>query len=404
MNNQTITVKIHSAKKIISTLNVTKTPDQPMIIQAKKNVNYELIDDATQFAPENIKIKRVGNDLHIGFEDGSSDPLDADLIIQDYYGHDGVTSNLLIGLHENGSYYAYVPESGLQEHAVSMLAEEVSAGQALGGEPLVAAAYEFNPYWLLALIPLVGLAVAASNDDDNSVGDITAPVVTVNDSNSNDSTPALGGTVNDPTAIVVVEVDGVKYPATNNGDGTWSLADNVLPPLGDGSYPVKVTATDPAGNSSTDTGLLTVDTVAPAATLSIDAVTSDSIINAAEAGLSINISGSVTGEYQLGDVVSLNINGKLYNTTVQSGGLWNADVAGSDLAADSDSKINGSVLVHDLVGNSFTAIATESYAVDTTAPTLTISAADLKLAAGESTTITFSFNEPVSGFSQGDVI
>ncbi|WP_240921752.1 Ig-like domain-containing protein, partial [Acinetobacter sp. SA01] len=106
----------------------------------------------------------------------------------------------------------------------------------------------------------------------------------------------------------------------------------------------------------------------------------------------------------LGDVVSLNINGKLYNTTVQSGGLWNVDVAGSDLAADSDSKINGSVLVHDLAGNSFTAIATESYAVDTTAPTLTISAADLKLAAGESTTITFSFNEPVSGFSQGDVI
>ena len=112
----------------------------------------------------------------------------------------------------------------------------------------------------------------------------------------------------------------------------------------------------------------------------------------------------MTGEYQLGDVVSLNINGKLYNTTVQSGGLWNVDVAGSDLAADSDSKINGSVLVHDLAGNSFTAIATESYAVDTTAPTLTISAADLKLAAGESTTITFSFNEPVSGFSQGDVI
>ena len=112
MNNQNITVKLHDAKKVISTLNVTKTPDQPVIIQAKKNVNYELLDDATQFAPENIKIKRVGNDLHIGLEDGSSDPLDTDLIIQDYYGQDGTTTNLLIGLHENGSYYAYVPESG----------------------------------------------------------------------------------------------------------------------------------------------------------------------------------------------------------------------------------------------------------------------------------------------------
>ncbi|WP_416378545.1 hypothetical protein, partial [Acinetobacter pittii] len=33
----------------------------------------------------------------------------------------------------------------------------------------------------------------------------------------NDSTPALTGTVNDPTATVVVNVDGVDYPAVNNG-------------------------------------------------------------------------------------------------------------------------------------------------------------------------------------------
>ncbi len=46
---------------------------------------------------------------------------------------------------------------------------------------------------------------------------------------TNDSTPALTGTVNDPTATVVVNVDGVDYPAVNNGDGTWTLADNTLP-------------------------------------------------------------------------------------------------------------------------------------------------------------------------------
>ncbi|EXC02157.1 biofilm-associated domain protein, partial [Acinetobacter baumannii 625974] len=37
---------------------------------------------------------------------------------------------------------------------------------------------------------------------------------------TNDSTPALTGTVSDPTATVVVNVDGVDYPAVNNGDGT----------------------------------------------------------------------------------------------------------------------------------------------------------------------------------------
>ncbi|EME55992.1 putative cell-surface adhesin, partial [Acinetobacter baumannii MSP4-16] len=47
--------------------------------------------------------------------------------------------------------------------------------------------------------------------------DITAPVVALDDVLTNDSTPALTGTVNDPTATVVVNVDGVDYPAVNNG-------------------------------------------------------------------------------------------------------------------------------------------------------------------------------------------
>ncbi|WP_332606448.1 hypothetical protein, partial [Acinetobacter sp. ESBL14] len=59
--------------------------------------------------------------------------------------------------------------------------------------------------------------------------DVTAPIVTVDDDLSNDATPALTGTVNDPTATIVVTVDGVNYPAVNNGDGTWTLADNTLP-------------------------------------------------------------------------------------------------------------------------------------------------------------------------------
>ncbi|ENV96272.1 hypothetical protein F937_00269, partial [Acinetobacter calcoaceticus ANC 3680] len=64
-----------------------------------------------------------------------------------------------------------------------------------------------------------------------AVVDALAPTVALNDLLTNDSTPALTGTVNDPTATVVVNVDGVDYPATNNGDGTWTLADNTLPAL-----------------------------------------------------------------------------------------------------------------------------------------------------------------------------
>ncbi|OBY72349.1 Ig-like domain-containing protein, partial [Acinetobacter gyllenbergii] len=80
------------------------------------------------------------------------------------------------------------------------------------------------------------------------------PPVALNDEFTNDSTPDLSGTINDPNATIVVTVNGVDYPAVNNGNGTWTLADNVLPVLGEGPHTVTVTATDLAGNVGTDTG------------------------------------------------------------------------------------------------------------------------------------------------------
>ncbi|WP_372548999.1 BapA/Bap/LapF family large adhesin, partial [Acinetobacter pittii] len=85
---------------------------------------------------------------------------------------------------------------------------------------------------------------------DGFIVDLVAPVVGFTDVTTNDDTPPLTGTIDDPTATVVVTVDGVDYPATNNGDGTWTLADNTLPILADGPHTVSVTATDVAGNIS----------------------------------------------------------------------------------------------------------------------------------------------------------
>ncbi|WP_166172240.1 Ig-like domain-containing protein, partial [Acinetobacter sp. SA01] len=115
-----------------------------------------------------------------------------------------------------------------------------------------------------------------------------------------------------------------------------------------------VTATDPAGNSSTDTGSLTVDTVAPAATLNINPVATDDILNAAEAGTNVTISGTVTGEYVAGDQVTLLINGTTYTATVQANGSWISSVAGSELVADGDRIIDAILIAHDAVGNSTT--------------------------------------------------
>ncbi|OJF70729.1 hypothetical protein BK026_19235 [Alteromonas sp. V450] len=82
---------------------------------------------------------------------------------------------------------------------------------------------------------------------------------------TSDTTPALTGNVDDPTATVVVTIDGQDYTATNNGDGTWTLADDTVDALAEDSYSSIVTATDLEGNSSTANGTVIIDTTAPAA-------------------------------------------------------------------------------------------------------------------------------------------
>ncbi|NUF85942.1 Ig-like domain-containing protein, partial [Acinetobacter seifertii] len=119
--------------------------------------------------------------------------------------------------------------------------------------------------------------------------DITAPVVALDDVLTNDNTPVLTGTVNDPTATVVVTVDGVNYTATNNGNGTWTLADNTLPALTDGPHTVTVTATDPAGNVGTDTAVLTIDTTAPNAPVLNPINATDPVTGTAEAGSTVKV-------------------------------------------------------------------------------------------------------------------
>ncbi|MDH2528347.1 Ig-like domain-containing protein, partial [Acinetobacter baumannii] len=153
--------------------------------------------------------------------------------------------------------------------------------------------------------------------------DTTAPTVVLEDVSTNDNTPALTGTVSDPSATVVVTIDGVDYPAVNNGDGTWTLADNTLPTLADGPHTVTVTATDAAGNKGTDTGVVTVDTAAPntgTVNFSIDSVTADNVINASEASGNVTVTGVLKNvpADAANTVVTVVINGQTYTATVDS--------------------------------------------------------------------------------------
>lgn len=82
--------------------------------------------------------------------------------------------------------------------------------------------------------------------------DVTAPAISVNTLVTTDTTPPLSGTVDDTAAVILVSVGGQTANATNNGNGTWTLADNVLMAFVDGLYDVTATATDSLGNVGTE--------------------------------------------------------------------------------------------------------------------------------------------------------
>ncbi|WP_010107185.1 Ig-like domain-containing protein, partial [Verminephrobacter aporrectodeae] len=61
--------------------------------------------------------------------------------------------------------------------------------------------------------------------------------------------------------------------------------------------------------------------------------------------------------------------------------------------------------VHDEAGNAGIGSAVSTnYSVDTERPTATITLADSALTAGESTTVSFRFNEPVNDFDTSDIV
>ncbi|HAV2811285.1 TPA: Ig-like domain-containing protein, partial [Acinetobacter baumannii] len=185
-----------------------------------------------------------------------------------------------------------------------------------------------------------------------AVVDAVAPTVALDDVLTNDSTPALTGTVNDPTATVVVNVDGVDYPAVNNGDGTWTLADNTLPALTDGPHTITVTATDAAGNVGNDTAVVTIDTVAPNAPVLDPINATDPVSGQAEPGSTVTVtypdgttatvvagtdgSWSVPNPGNLvdGDTVTATATDPAGNTSLPGTGTVSADITAPVVALD----------------------------------------------------------------------
>ena len=237
--SKNITLNINNSKSTIETMQFKTASGQALRIPAQNKVNYQFIDDATGFGPENIMTKRVGDNLEIAFE--GTDISNPDLIIEGYYADAAAaeSGSILVGQHENGSMYPYIPESTMQEEAVTMLAEDVAAGQALGGELIAAGA--LSPLWGAAgaasLAAIGGAASASKGGGDANQAltvSLNAPDLTT------DKSPVISGTTTAvPGSMVTVTVkdaNGNVQEVTIPVDEEGKFAVRMPNPLAVGDY------------------------------------------------------------------------------------------------------------------------------------------------------------------------
>ena len=106
----------------------------------------------------------------------------------------------------------------------------------------------------------------------------------------------------------------MNYTGTVAAGNTFSInvAGADLAADADFTIDASLTKADAAGNvgTGTDTESYTVDVTAPAPTVTLTSnITADDIINAAEAGGTVAITGTVGGDAAVGDTVTLTVNG-----------------------------------------------------------------------------------------------
>lgn len=238
-------------------------------IKAVPGARYQLIDKGTGQGPDNIRVKRAGNDLRISFEGRE----EADLVITDYYEYTAPGFGAVIGETDPGVYYAYTPESGQTAALMGNLPDgTANVGMALGGDQVVAsgaavgalvAVAGFNPLLAapLALLgaggggggggvggtntvaPKVSAARLASEDDTG---------VSNSDGITSDNTPRLLITADaDAVSATVTLMNGKSYTSTTkNAQGQFVVQIPDADALDNGQMTYSVVVKDAAGNAS----------------------------------------------------------------------------------------------------------------------------------------------------------
>lgn len=169
---------------------------------------------------------------------------------------------------------------------------------------------------------------------------------------------------------VTVTLDGQTYTGTVSGS-SWSVTVPALDlgALADGgNFTVTADVTDSDGLAAPQASVPVVKDVS-APTLSIDSFSDGPVLNAAEQGTDLVISGSTTAED--GQIVTVSAIGQTFTGTA-TGGTWTVTIPAADLAALSDgATVAVTADVSDLAGNAASQ-ASSSFDTDFTPPTLAI--------------------------------
>ena len=214
-------------------------------------------------------------------------------------------------------------------------------------------------------------AVSGFDNSDLSVANGTLSNVSSSDGGitwTGTFTPTLG--VTDATNLITLNNTGVSDLAGNAGSGTTNSANYV------------------------------VETQVPTATI----VVADNALQVGEtSGVTITFSEAVSGFTNADLTIA---NGTLSNVSSSDGGItWTATFTPTVNVTDTTNLISlDNSGVTNASGNSGVGVTdSNNYAIDTTRPTATIVVADNRLGIGETTTVTITFTEAVSGFDLSDL-
>ncbi len=191
-----------------------------------------------------------------------------------------------------------------------------------------------------------------------------------------------------------------------NGGITWTATFTPTAGITDATNVITLDntgVTDAAGNTgtgTTDSGNFTIDTARPTATVSI----SDAALKAGEtATVTITFSEAVTGFTNADLTIP---NGTLTAVSSADGGTtWTATFTPTAGITDATNVITlDNTGVTDAAGNTGTGTTDSgNFTIDTVRPTATISISDAALKAGETATVTITFSEAVTGFTNADL-